>query len=377
MMCKNNIRNFLKKIYILVFTMILIVTFVSPVYAKEIPSNNKVPSDVSEEVIRCLNAIEDEKEFFGLKNVNFENISMGNQILAYEYKDGNLNLLNVSIYPLTINENLVALVVRSNNTGNYQITTGLVKEISSSINSNEPFALVYDNNKCYAYTGKDLIMLNQFSDEYGNGRQKIDKVEDIANISETKFNKYSSAQSLRYSENIKASTAATSINSTTANNYVSCEVPYIPQGSNEICWAASVACIGNYLRGQNHSAVYVAQCLYGNDYNHGISDNSIAITVLNSIYNNVSYEYHAWVVPNEYFIWNNIFSGKPLYGGWECGSAKHVAVICAISTTNDYICVEDPASGRIMSGYSGSEYTFFSPGNGLTWDLIGYGASIY
>ena len=375
MMYENNKKHFPKKIATLFFTMVLVTTLVNPIYAKDINSNNEISSEASTRIISCLSNISNEKELYGLKDVNFEKISVGNQIPAYEYIDGKLNILNVSIYPLTVNEKLIAFVI--NNSGNYQFTTGLVKEISSSIKSNESFALVYDKNTCYAYTENGLFPLNQFGDEYSNGRQKIDKVENISNIKETKLSKFSSVQPLGYSENSDETVAATYAVTTTSNNYVTCEVPYVPQGNYVICWAASIASIGNYLRGINHDAVYVAQCYYGTNFNQGLDDGDTAMIILNSIYNNVSYSYSNGI-PTENFIWNKIFTGKPLYGGFQTGNslAKHAAVICAISTTNDYFCVEDSTCGRLMSSYSGSTYSFYSIGNGMTWYLIGYGASI-
>ena len=306
-MHKNNNSNYFKRSFVLILSMILITSFVGSVYAEEKASNSIISSDITGGIVEGLKAINDEKELFGLGNVDFEKISVGGQILAYEYKDDKLNTINVCFYPLTINEKLVAFAYTTNNQ-TYHITTQLVDEISSSINSNEPFALIYDNSTCYAYTESNLVTLHQFNKEYSNNRQKIDKISDVPNIKETKLNKFAPLKSSIYSTNINASTKIVSL---AVNDYVSCPVSYVPQGNDNICWAASDACIGNYLKGLNRSAVYVAQCYFTPpaDYNQGLSDGGLITTILNSVFN-LSYTYHAWVTPSIYTSKSIISSGK-------------------------------------------------------------------
>ena len=371
-MRKNDNGNSLKRIFTLLLAMVLITSLISPVSAQEMQSKNEVSSDVSEGIIRGINAIEDEKGLFGLDNVDFESLLVGNQIFAYEYNDYSLSALDLCIYPLTVDKKLVAFAIKNNNTDYYQITTNLVNEISSSIQSNESFALVYDKNTCYAYTEDGLKSLHQFSDEYGNGRQKIDRLEDVSNMKEIKLNNFSSDRILGYSDITNTQNVTYRA---TASDYISCNVSYVPQGSDdEICWAASVACIGNFLRGLNRTAAYVAQCLYGLDYNHS-ANGSTSMIVLNSIYNNTSYSYYDDPRPGEYFIWNKIFQGKPIFSSWLCGTS-HACVIYGISMNSDYIHIMDPSYGMCVGYYDGITYSYTSIGNGYTWELTGYGASI-
>lgn len=376
-MYKNSNRNLLKKIFSLLFTIVLLTTFINPAFAEERSSNNNISNNVSEGIITELNAISNQKELFGLNNINFENISLGNQIHAYEYTNGKLNELNFCLYPLTINEKLVAFAIKDNNTINYQITTNLVNETSSNINSNESFALVYDNNICYAYTKNGLISLCKVRHENSN-RQKIDKVTDVSNIKETKLNHFSSVQLLGYSSStentsstLSDSTAATT-SITTTSSYVSCSVSFVTQNPpSKYCWASSVACIGNFLKGKNYTGIYVAQYLYGTtDYNKG-ANGPTSISTLNNIYG-TSYSYYG-STPSENVIYSNISSGKPLFSGWTYSSYGHACVIYGINIIGGYIYIMDPEYGFCSGSSNGSTYSFTSLYSGVTWSLIGYG----
>ena len=175
-----------------------------------------------------------------------------------------------------------------------------------------------------------------------------------------------------YSTNINASTKIVSL---AVNDYVSCPVSYVPQGNDNICWAASDACIGNYLKGLNRSAVYVAQCYFTPpaDYNQGLSDGGLITTILNSVFN-LSYTYHAWVTPSIYTSKSIISSGKPILAFLQFGAAHHVGVIYGVSTTGNYFHIMDPTCGFVSGDWDGSTYHYFQPITGNSYDLIHYSA---
>lgn len=55
---------------------------------------------------------------------------------------------------------------------------------------------------------------------------------------------------------------------TMAQTYYSCNVSYVAQPSDSsVCWACSVASIGNYIKNKDYSYTYVAKNYYGSSYN--------------------------------------------------------------------------------------------------------------
>lgn len=125
-------------------------------------------------------------------------------------------------------------------------------------------------------------------------------------------------------------------------------------GSN-ICWAATIACINNYVHGTSLTAIQVAKTYYGENYNKSFSTSSSA-GVMRAHYN-LLYQYYARV-PSSNIILSNIQSGYPIYGRFVHSSGGHAVTIYGVNLISGYITVMDPEFGSTICYYSNGIYSY-------------------
>lgn len=153
--------------------------------------------------------------------------------------------------------------------------------------------------------------------------------------------------------------------------YYSLNVSYVSQATNSnYCWASSVACIGNFLKNKSYTGEYVAQYVYGTNYDQGATP-AQALAALKNIYG-VSYTYYS-TVPSDNTILNSISSlRRPLYSRWSSSAGSHATVIDGINVIAGYITIMNPASGFMSASANGSSYTYISLNSGNTFTLYAY-----
>ncbi len=355
-------------------TIALLMFFSTSAMAAEVSENSFIDLDICKRINSELNNIEIIKENYGLQNIDFDTLSVSNPINAYEYINNELMDAGFSLYALTSEGNLVAFMIKNNETNTYQFTIGLVNGISTSIKADDSFAIIYDKNNCYAYSlSNGLIVLNSINID--NNRDILDK-NNLSILSNAILNKYSPVQLLGYS-NTETDLVAneTYTNSLLSlSNYSYLNVSYVSQGANtNYCWASSDACIGNYLTSRNLSGEYVAYLTYGSDYNKG-ADIYTAMTALNTIYG-ISYNYY-YSVPSITTMYSTISNGHPIYSVWEFGTigSSHAMVIYGVNTSVNYLYLMDPLIGFSSSGKVGSDFVYTSTYTGYTMYLryVGY-----
>lgn len=137
-----------------------------------------------------------------------------------------------------------------------------------------------------------------------------------------------------------------------------------------MCWAASVACISNYLNGTSNTAASVAQSWYNTSdyagYNLGLTV-GLQDDVLSDY--GISYTYKNQV-PSDGVLFKNIYNDYPILATFKWSSGYHDVVIYGVNVTGGYTYVMDPEGGFYSTTYSSSTgHTYFSTYNGVTLTL--------
>ncbi|WP_175562071.1 papain-like cysteine protease family protein [Anaerocolumna xylanovorans] len=356
----------------MIFTLVLTINLIIPVSASETLSDNAIPNEIITEINKSLNYISTQKDIFGLTDVDFGTLSVGNQIKAYEYRDKQLKEAEFSLFPIINNERLVAFAVKNNEKTSIEITTTFVKDIASSFNPSTPIAFIYDKDTCYIYSSSGLTEMHR-SSQSNNGRDVLDyNTVDKSLFDSITLNNLSSNEFLNYESSVNLMAENTYSVNIAATTYYSCNVSYVSQAPDSYyCWASSVACIGNYLKGKSYTGEYVAQQVFGSNYNQQVPQEK-ALKALKDIYD-VSYTSNNYV-PSDNTILGSIKSGRPLFSGWwATWYGGHATVICGINIIAGYITIMNPQSGFQSATSNGTTYTYTSITNNLVYELERYG----
>lgn len=288
-----------------------------------------------------------------------QEVLLGEEIYSYEYVNGNVEKMDYHVYPIFINGTLSMFAYRvPNENGEYdiQLTEALVDELRAS-NSGEEIALLYDAEHCFMVTKNTMTPLVEFS-QIVDDRDRVES-DDITR-DQMEFNVLHASDTLSPQESV-------SQRSTNASKSLS--VPFVSQNPpSSICWAASMASIGNYLNSASYSAQTVAQKVYGSNWNRGATI-STAVNALRSTYG-ISYAVGAGR-PSLSKIELNINSGYPVYSTWSYSGGSHATVIRGYTSVSS-IYVMDPEFGFTTATNKLSGFQYVSGYSGVTLTLSGY-----
>lgn len=324
------------------------------------PISNLPLNDYSN-LISDLQFSENIKDQIGLSNVDYSDFTVSNVIKTYNYTNNGLTE-NFELYPLMVNNELTAIAIKSED--EYQITTSLVNEINSLIQPQTKFALIYDYDCCYLYDGNNLNLLKQTSIK-SDDRSQLSSVNDIKGDSTIELNNLLISSPLGYSS------PQASINSTI---YYECDIEFVSQDPpSNICWAASIACIVNYKKNRNLTAVNVAKMFYGNNYDRGLPLGQEASYL--SGYYNLPYTYKNRS-PAGIDLINNLKQDHPIFAIFEHSSGYHSVIIYGIDQAQGYIKIMDPEIGFCLSRLKQGVYQFNSLYSGVSLSLHS-GSCIY
>lgn len=292
----------------------------------------------------------------GLADIDFQQVQIANNIPVYTLKDDTLEALNFRMYPLYENGFLFAVaVVTDLQDGQHmaQIYTNIAEDL------NELDIQSYDS-VCFVYDASGFNVI------YNNESQLLSEIEDETldtNIPlEMDFSDYAgtwdaTTVDLNYQEPLGT-------RATNATSYISCAITSVSQmrseGYSNLCWAASVACIGNYKTGRNANAATIANY---QDYSKPCSQ---AITRLNEYYS-LNYTPITGSSPSDNRIYNNIANKNPMYGvftDWD--NLSHATVIYGVSATGGYVTIMDPYTPSTHTAYrttvgAVNTYSYTSP----------------
>lgn len=314
------------------------------------------------EIVDALNAVECIKNQIGLSMFDFEQLSYStNHIYAYDFTSDGL-AYNSEFIPISYNNTLIGWIIKGMSGENavYQFSTAFVKQVNSLVADGASIAFIYDYNASYLYDGSQLYKMGDISLQV-ESRSVLDTVDSLDDADIT-LNQVSGFIELPYTS--YSSVARMPI-------YYSCSVSFISQNPpSNMCWAASAACIVNYLNGTNYTAASIAKKWYNTNsyasYNKGLKL-GLQDDVLSSY--GVSYTYKNRV-PSDGIILNNICNGYPIQATYKWSGGYHDVVIYGINSTSGYIYIMDPEYGFCNTTYSTSSgYTYVSGYSGVTLTL--------
>ena len=346
----------IKRLISIILVLSIFLSSTSTIFA----SNDNVEKS---KIINALRDTEFIKDDMGLSDVNFADFTISEPIYTYEYTPEGINENSFQLYPLKLDDKLTAWAIafKTGNDISYQISTELVSEVVSVVQNNMQFAIIYDYDNCYLYDGSSLHLLKH-SFEHTEKRLVLQSVSDIPSSSNIKLSCMDDSEILGYSTPI----------STRALTVYKCNVEYVTQHPyDNICWAATVACIVNYKLNKNLSAVDVAQVQYGLSN----FDRTLAIGLERDLLSKTyglpyTYQPHSTSASN---ILYNIQHDYPIFGTFKQSNTTknsyHAATIYGINTSNSNIFIMNPTSGSCVGTYDGTQstYKFISPATGNTF----------
>jgi hypothetical protein len=317
--------------------------------------------EVESGIVDALSSVEPIKEQFGLSSVDFDQLTTSNHIFAYDYTNTGC-VYNAEFIPLKFEGELVGWVIKAPGDGGniYQFSTAFVEAVNNNLDALTEFAIIYDAQSSYLYNGVDLIKLKDTGITV-DARAEVTEV--LLIDAGVVLNNIDANYDFEYINNVP--NARTS-------SVISCNVSAVLQGNASICWAASAACIINYIQGTSYDAISVAKNWYGNtNYNQMLplddTDNVLARY-------NIYYSYREQE-PSEAVILHNIASGYPVlatfittdaYVGW------HDVVIYGVNPIASKLYIMDPTIGFTVAThieYVGYRYYNSTIGEGINLTL--------
>lgn len=308
-------------------------------------------------VSKALQEAEELKSELGFSNINFKKLTFSDSIIAYDYtKDG--FVYNSEFIPIKQENKLIGWVIKFSDDNNtiYQFTDAFVDVIDNYVDDETKIAFVYDSNNCYVYDGNTLHIVAQ-SSVCMKSRSDITDLSEI-DFSGIELGNYANTYTLQYSAN--------NINSR-AQAYIYCNVSFVSQNPpSNICWAASAACIVNYLRGYSLTAETVARYRFGENY-----DQLLSSYYLDDVLNSYGLSYSFFLqVPSDSVMYSNIYNGYPIMARFVSSYGGHAVVVYGINITGGYIVLMDPEYGSARANYSlANGYTYVSASAGSTLSL--------
>lgn len=334
----------------------LVISMMACVFSINAHASNVFLSESQSNLLSdALIDVEAEKDTWGLSNVNFQTLSIGNAVQSFEYKNGQL-IRSFVMYPIIHDEQLVLWAIPVN--GHFQISNSLVDEVNSHIGFAENFVLLYDRNGVHAYTGDTMRCLVEYEDSLTT-RSKLttDVLTRSTVITQADYTKLIDNVAIHYNSRVRNTGYA-----------VTCNVSRVVQTGDYTCWAASIACISNCVLGTSYDDVTVAKRITGSQTNYDVplyfGD---ALSALSQMQLSWYSTYGASLTR----MYSSIANNHPVlafFSGY--GASNHYCTVYGANSANGRIMIVDPREGyasvnRSSDGY----YVYVSPLDAITFEL--------
>lgn len=339
-------------------------------------------------MLRVLSSVIDEKEYYGLDDVDWSNIELSYAIPTYRVKDGTVCDNNMLLVPVVVDGTIVChfFVVPVNNAETYvQLGTELVAALNTYKNFKN-VAVVYDDLGAYLYSENQLHLLGYaqppmlcaevsqtdsaaVASEFVNLTPDQLIVEQVSTLNEEEFDIIECVPiETQDSLDVVTFLSSNPMPLSYTSKYLSVEIIQQPAGTY-ICWAIAMTSIINYLYNSNlEYSTIVNQLAYG-------VDEAMPINTVIANYNlhyDKTYTYQTSATRSPSFVLNLLVDGCPLYGSFSTGDAGHAVVIRGINTNTKTFSVMNPTptttsytTGSIsttniwkfVNAYDGYQYT--------------------
>lgn len=227
----------MKKLLALLLTCCLLLPCTS--YLAKAESNDK------EAVIAAMRNIHALKYEYGMEDIDFTTLKIGESINVYDYINDTFVFSRIA-YPLFSGNELVAILYHVGDSV-YQVMNGMDERIKE-IDCNE-IAIVYDRVGCHVFDGEGfhpIYVADNAGNEKGSLEMDIDELPAIEIL----------VSDLSVSYDLGYTNLATPRDGT---SYI-LNVPYVEQNPYlYLCWAGSIGAIRNYKHNLSLTAVDVAR----------------------------------------------------------------------------------------------------------------------
>lgn len=337
------------------------VSFATPVDGKSL---------IYREIETSLSAIVPEKEYYGLGDVDMNNLSVGERIPTYEVIDRNLEPASVSLYPIFDGKGTL-VVVAATSTINGEVIVSISQTFVDALRvlaPNAQISIIYDKNDAYLLNDGTLTKLTESSYEDHLDRDNIETLTEniLSNLT---------GVALNANERLSVASLPKPLGVDDEEIYVSVPLVTQPSGS-KLCWAACCASILGCINECTYETEWIAE-QYGSTDGQHTKD---VVPFMNKHFA-VNYKY---AYDSSYTnIWTSLHANKPVYGGFTIinnSKYAHALVIRGISYWSVF-SVMDPDSGIYATGKingSGGWTTFYysmarTGSDYVLWDY-GYGS---
>lgn len=384
----------MKKIIALFLSLIMTFAVASPVYAISNDYSSDESSilanfDVQEKLENILRAVEPQKALFGMSNVDFANVQIGEEIPVYETYSNRLVSSELHIAPILLDGEIISLfyIMQSENDWVVQLGKGLVSKIKAYAN-NSPFAIIYASEGAYVFTDGEYHLI---AESDCNEQTKLDSASisgqeancsNLETISRTSISSIESAdfsniicKNVSDSIAINATPEGPQLQAVSPSSYdVFCSICRIQQPSKSwFCWACCIASMVNYMYDGNETYQSIAYL-----FNH-YTDEGLTLAEIVDKFNtwfDADYvdEYDDHI--SQTFAYNELKNDRLILGAYSYAGYGHAVVICGINKTVKSYAFMDPAVGEYCAGTiyttSGS-WCFISESSGNRFTMLGYG----
>lgn len=312
-----------RKMLSLILALIMVFTIQLPVFATD--RINEKESEMLEKVVDLLVGVEENKDTFGMGNVNFTNLYLGNQIPAYIMGE-NIQAAEVKYYPIIEGELIVAIIcAMEDDSGEITVQIGkdFADQLTAFIADNSAVAVLFSENQTVLISPDKANVVNVNEPIMAIDDGSID-VSSIKNKIE--YAQISVMQPIVMYPMMRQARATSIL-----------DVPYIRQ-NGPYCWAATLISIGQFYTGSNNgwSAPALAIDYLGTSH----KDDGVGIAYVPALFRNYfnldTKNYYSTISYNDFK--NYIYARTPLYAScknqdWD----GHAVVLCGFSDSTTSI----------------------------------------
>ena len=332
--------------------------------------NEKLPeTDIQNVMLQILSSVEFEKEYYGLGDVDFSSVTIGEKIPTYEVVDSQLKEFSRHIFPVLSNGTMISqfFAVRDSDDGKWyvQLDDTLVKG-TLDIVGDQPYAYIYDDNGIYVYCQKEVYLLGEAEKEMAeedwnpNGVQEqsdtfreesgntIDAVpeENLCSVECTKAEGSVVLNVIDYMAKLPVEAAGEPTSA-----YLPVQIIKQPQNTH-ICWAIACTSILNYIFKSTYDYQQIVN-LFGQGVDTGMSAKNVLIN-LNTHFN-LNYTLGK-STPGAKKIISKLAAGYPIYGAFYNSKGDgHAVVIRGCDKNKKTFSVMNPNPNT--NSYTTGNYT--------------------
>lgn len=348
-----------------------------------------ISSDIQDQMLRILTSVEEEKEHYGLSDLNFSAVQLGDEIPTYKVSDGKFVPADIKIIPITDGTDFLSFFYVANDVDGFpfvQLSNELISPLQNFVNG-DPFSIIYDEDGAYVYVDGNIHLLGLKEQsiytveisEYAPIKPPVilERNENnlISVVAPDSFADLTTRSCTKPSCILNVSSFAENISIHSANAFTSkyLYVDKIPQPEGtKICWAICIASIANYLFDGPWTYTDIVQM-----FNSGVDSGMYTENVISNFnyYFGADWGYNYTTKINPDVILSYLLDDYPLYSSFTHSKGAHAVVIRGVSTTQRTFSVMNPtptttgyttgsfSSNNTLSfvgGYSGATYTLES-----------------